>query len=210
MKPKNCRLLSSKNLSCHSRSRSGGVVYSLPPGVAEQSIGTRFVGRADLLRKIHLVLQEGAGGAAQLTSRLNAAGGFGKTRLAIEYMYRYGARYPGGIFWVNAASSDIEGEFWRVLSALDPDMPDLAVMRAQRRDVRRELGRALRQIGQPALYVIDNVPEAPPGSDPPPIADFCPPLAQSLSSPPPGRTRVKRTSNQSQSIFWNTTPPSCS
>jgi hypothetical protein len=78
---------------------------SLPPGVAGQSIGARFVGRADLLRSIHRVLQEGTGGAAQLTSRLTAAGGFGKTRIAIEYLYRYGTRYPGGIFWVNAASS---------------------------------------------------------------------------------------------------------
>src|ERR1022692_2487401 len=153
-----------------------GTVHSLPPGVAGQSIGARFVGRADLLRSIHRVLQEGTGGVAQLTSRLTAAGGFGKTRLAIEYLYRYSTRYPGGIFWVNAASSDIEGEFWRVLSALDPNVPDLAVMRAQRRNVRSELERALHQIGQPALYVIDNIPEAPPGSDPPPIADFCPAL----------------------------------
>jgi tetratricopeptide (TPR) repeat protein len=153
-----------------------GTVHSLPPGVAGQSIGARFVGRADLLRSIHRVLQEGTGGVAQLTSRLTAAGGFGKTRLAIEYLYRYSTRYPGGIFWVNAASSDIEGEFWRVLSALDPNVPDLAVMRAQRRNVRSELERALHQIAQPALYVIDNIPEAPPGSDPPPIADFCPAL----------------------------------
>jgi tetratricopeptide (TPR) repeat protein len=49
-------------------------------------------------------------------------------------------------------------------------------MRAQRRNVRSELERALHQIGQPALYVIDNIPEAPPGSGPPPIADFCPAL----------------------------------
>src|ERR1017187_7101044 len=62
------------------------------------------------------------------------------------------------------------------LSALDPHLPDLAVMRAQRRNVRSKLERALHQIGQPALYVIDNIPEAPPGSDPPPIADFCPAL----------------------------------
>src|ERR1039457_6280079 len=95
-----------------------GIVHSLPPGVAGQSIGARFVGRADLLRSIHRVLQEGTGGAAQLTSRLTAAGGFGKTRIAIEYLYRYGTRYPGGIFWMNAASSDIEGEFWRVLTRI--------------------------------------------------------------------------------------------
>jgi hypothetical protein len=152
-----------------------GTICSLPPGVAGQSIGDRFVGRADLLRAVHLVLSEGSGGAAQLTSRLTGGGGFGKTRLAIEYLHRFGARhYPGGIFWVNAASSTIDGEFWRVLSAIDANVPDLAAMRRQGRDVRRELERALRQIGRPTLYVIDNIPEAVPGADPPSINDFCP------------------------------------
>jgi hypothetical protein len=152
-------------------------IVSLPPGVAGQSIGDRFVGRADLLRRVHAVLSAGSGGAARLTGRITAGGGFGKTRLAIEYLHRYGAGcYPGGVFWVDAASSDMEGEFWRVLSALDSDVPALAAMRGQGRDVRRELERALRGIGQPALYVIDNIPEAGSGADPPPIGDFCPAL----------------------------------
>ena len=153
-----------------------GILCSLPAGVAGQSIGARFVGRADLLRDIHRVLSEGNGSAARLTSRITAGSGFGKTRLAIEYLHRYAAYYPGGVFWVNAESSAIEGEFWRVLSTLDPNVPDLAVMRGQGRDVRRELERALRKIAQPALYVIDNIPEASPGADPQAIGDFCPAL----------------------------------
>jgi tetratricopeptide (TPR) repeat protein len=152
-----------------------GIVCSFPPGVAGQSIGARFVGRADLLRDIHRHLSGGSGAAARLTGRITAGGGFGKTRLAIEYLHRYGARYyPGGIFWVNAESSAMDAEFWRVLSALDPNLPDLAAMRAQGRDVRRELERALRKIPQPALYVIDNIPEAGLGADPASIGDFCP------------------------------------
>ena len=152
-----------------------GIVCSLPPGVAEQSIGTRFLGRADLLSEIHRILSVASPGQAQLTSRITAGGGFGKTCLAIEYLHRYGAQYyPGGVFWVNAASGAIDGEFWRLLSALDSKVPDLATMRGQGRDVRRELGRALRQIGQPALYVIDNIPEASRGGHPPSIGDFCP------------------------------------
>lgn len=154
-----------------------GILCSLPPGVAAQSIGARFVGRADLLREIHLVLSEGIGRAAQLTGRIAAGGGFGKTRLAVEYLHRYGPRhYPGGVFWVDAGSGAIEGEFWRVLSTLDPNVPDLAVMRSQGRDVGRSLQHALRKIGQPALYVIDNILEASPGADPPAIGDFCPAL----------------------------------
>jgi tetratricopeptide (TPR) repeat protein len=152
-------------------------VCSLPVGVASQSIGSRFVGRADELRRIHQILSEGLGTSASLTSRIAAAGGFGKTRLAVEYMYRYGPRYyPGGIFWVNAASSSIDNEFWRVLSTLDATVPDVATMHRQGRDIRRELESALRRIGQPALYVIDNIPEADRGEHPPSIADFCPAL----------------------------------
>jgi hypothetical protein len=90
-------------------------------------------------------------------------------------LYRYGATYyPGGIFWVDAGSRAIDGEFWRVLSTLEPTVPDLAVMRGQGRDVKRELEWALRKIGQPALYVIDNIPEAGPGTEPPAISAFCP------------------------------------
>ncbi len=153
-----------------------GILCSLPPGVAGQSIGARFVGRADLLRNIHRTLSEGSGKAARLTGRITAGGGFGKTRLAIEYLYRFASYYPGGIFWVNAESSAIEAEFWRILSAINPRVPDLAVMRGQGRDVRRELERALRKIEKPALYVIDNIPEPRLVTDPQPIGDFCPAL----------------------------------
>jgi tetratricopeptide (TPR) repeat protein len=154
-----------------------GVICSLPPGVAGQSIGARFVGRADDLRRIHQTLLEGVGGAAQLTSRISAAGGFGKTRLAVEYLHRYGARYyPGGIFWVNANSKSLEAEFWRVLNALEPAVPDLATMHAQGRNITRELERALRSIGRPALYVVDDIPETGPGEAPAGISDFCPAL----------------------------------
>ena len=154
-----------------------GIMCSLPPGVAGQSIGGRFVGRAEDLRHLHLVLSQSGGGAARLTGRIAAGAGFGKTRLAVEYAHRYGPRYyRGGIFWVNAASDSIEDEFWRVLSVLDAGVPDIAAMRAQGRNIKRELERALRGIGEPALYVIDNVPEAAPGKDPPTIGEFCPAL----------------------------------
>src|SRR5260221_9996446 len=47
-------------------------------------------------------------------------------------------------------------------------------MRARNRDVRIELASRLRAIDRPALYIIDNVPEAAPGADPRPLSDFCP------------------------------------
>ena len=151
--------------------------FSLPLGVANRSIGSRFVGRAKELRRIHEILSEGFGASAPVASRITASGGFGKTRLATEYFYRYGPRYyAGGLFWVNAANSAIEDEFWRILNVLDDTIPNLAVMRDQKRDVRRELERALRRIHGPVLYVIDNIPEAAPGEDARSIQDFCPAL----------------------------------
>ena len=153
------------------------IVCAIPEGVAAQSIGTRFVGRADDLRKTHRALSEGSGGAAQLTSRIAAGAGFGKTRLAVEYLHRFGPTYyPGGLFWVDGGSKALDVEFHRVLRALDPGVPHLAALRAQDRDVRQELERALRGIGRPALYVVDNVPEPAPGTDPPSIGEFCPAL----------------------------------
>jgi tetratricopeptide (TPR) repeat protein len=151
-----------------------GIRCSMPPGFALASIGARFAGRANLLRNIHQILFEGLRTGAYQVVRLTAGGGFGKTRVAIEYLSRYGPYYPGGIFWVDASSRVLEGEFWRVLSALDPSVPPLATMNRERRDLRRELGHALLTIGEPALYVIDNIPETDPGADPPRIGDFCP------------------------------------
>ena len=154
-----------------------GIVCAIPEGVAAQSIGTRFVGRADDLRKIHRTLSEGSGGAAQLTSRIAAGAGFGKTRLAVEYLHRFGpAYYPGGLFGVDGGSKALDVEFHRVLRALDPAVPHLAALRAEDRDVRQELDRALRDIGRPALFVVDNIPEPAAGKDPPNIGEFCPAL----------------------------------
>lgn len=164
-----------------------GIVCSLPHGVGE-SIGRRFVGRTDEVRHIHALLSQGSGASARLTSRIAAAGGFGKTRLAIEYLHRYGPRYyPGGLFWVNAASNSIEEEFCRVLSALDPTVPDIRAMREQKRNIRGELERALRGINRPALYIVDNIPEAALGEAPLPIEYYC---------PAPGAVSVLATSRQ--------------
>ena len=152
---------------------------SVPPGVASQSIGKRFVGRADELAAIHYALLDGAsgGGAAQLTSRIAAGGGFGKTRLAVEYFHRYGPKhYPGGLFWLNAAAGDLEGEFHRILQALVPATPDLAQMRAQKRNIFKELEQALRAIRQPVLYVVDDIPEAAAGEAPRAMSEYCPAL----------------------------------
>jgi hypothetical protein len=93
-----------------------GIVCSLPQGASGHSIGSRFIGRGEELRGIHRVLAPASGVKGPVVGRVVAGGGFGKTRLATEYLHRYGPRYySGGLFWVNAASSSIDGELWRIL-----------------------------------------------------------------------------------------------
>lgn len=151
-----------------------GIVCSFPSGSAVSSIGSRFVGRADLLRKIHQILSEGLHAGSQRTARIAAGGGFGKTRIAVEYLHRYGRHYPGGIFWLDASSRVLDEEFWRIINTLDPSAPSLGAIRREGRSVQHELGRRLRAISKPALYVIDNIPEPGSGKDPSAIGDFCP------------------------------------
>ncbi len=63
-----------------------GIVCSLPAGVAGQSIGGRFVGRAEDLRRLHRILSESGGRAARLTGSIAAGAGIGKTRLAVTLL----------------------------------------------------------------------------------------------------------------------------
>jgi len=118
---------------------------------------------------------KGMSAGARLTGSIAAGGGFGKTRVAVEYMHRYCGKYPGGVFCINADSSDLDGEMWRVLKTIDPTVPQLVEMRKEGRKVAEELATALRGIKQPVLYVVDNIPE---GENPRPIHEFCPAVGE--------------------------------
>src|SRR5882762_6346957 len=95
-------------------------------GELRASIGADFVGRADALWRIHHLLStlRGDVGAAALTGAIEGGGGFGKTRLATEYLHRFGpGSYPGGLFWVNAEQSlRLEEQLHGVLVTLRPEV----------------------------------------------------------------------------------------
>lgn len=155
--------------------RNPAVVTVTPPGLSP-SIGDAFVGRADDLWRIHAAL---ATGAAGLTGAIEAGGGMGKTRLALEYFHRLGhTHFAGGLFWING--HDEPGpQLRRVLEALDPQ----AVPRSDSRTSESGLAEAVRGRfaarpagSPPVLFVVDNVPE--PGADqsPQPLQNWCPVL----------------------------------
>jgi len=73
----------------------------------------RFVGRLPHLWKIHSGLHKSeypitAGTSASHASvvRVYGMGGIGKSLLAEEYALRYGAAFPGGVFWLSAFGND--------------------------------------------------------------------------------------------------------
>lgn len=149
----------------------------LPP-----SIGAAFVGRARELWELHSLLsspQRGAGTAA-VTTALEGGGGFGKTRLALEYVHRYGAaEYPGGVFWVNAEAPEdrLEAQMHGIVRLLRPgETPGLEAFRASERDAAMELGQALYALAEHerALFVVDNVPETSGRGQPEQLGHWCP------------------------------------
>ncbi|HEX9938002.1 MAG TPA: toll/interleukin-1 receptor domain-containing protein [Longimicrobium sp.] len=144
------------------------------------SIGDAFVGRADDMWRIHDVLTSRRGDlrtAAGITGSIEAGGGFGKTRIAVEYLYRFGTRtFQGGLFWIDA-ELDPEDRLYEILVALSPSVESIDVIRARRGGVAAAVARSIRNLppdSPPPLFIVDNVPEPSPGESPKPLETWCP------------------------------------
>lgn len=150
--------------------RLSGIPHCGMPDIPE-SIGDRFVGREDEIRNLHIRLDVPRASAA-IRGGLGGAPGFGKTRLAIEYLRRFGPLvYDGGIFWLNAESGEPELQLHAMLQELDPNAPPLAELQ-QQGVLHRVLLRAFEKAGtgKRILFVADNVPEG----DSRPLTHWCP------------------------------------
>jgi tetratricopeptide (TPR) repeat protein len=142
-----------------------------PAWIGSAGLGsTRFVGRLREMWEIHAELQADqtamlTGGTGRLQVR--GSGGMGKSLLAEEYALRFGAAYPGGVFWLRAYGySDSERE-------IDPALRE-AQRDSQVRTIAMELGlnphgletpqvrgllrRHFQGIGQPFLWIVDDLP----------------------------------------------------
>jgi len=146
-------------------------------GLIPESLGDRFVGRERDLWRIHRALapHEGQAAVAALTGVVEGGGGFGKTRLAAEYVWRYGRHYPGGLFWLDAEDEGrLAAQFHEILCRLRPETPDWKGFTEAGRDARRELGVVFEGLERPALLVVDNVPEASAGAAPVGVGTYRP------------------------------------
>lgn len=139
-------------------------------GQMDESSQTRFVGRADLLNELHQRLW-----LRGETAALRGAGGFGKSRLAAEYVHRYAPSYfKGGIFWMQC-ETDLESQFHEAAQALDPATPPIQVLRQNQVNIPHLLREKVQKVvghGKPVLFVLDNVPEV--EGKLPPLDTYCP------------------------------------
>ena len=143
------------------------------------SLRKGFVGRANELWTIHSALS-GMNGEPEPAVALFAHGGFGKTRLAAEYVQRYGAaHYQGGLFWINAerGKEGLEEQFFAIVQSIRPNSLSLKELRdtGGKDAVANEMVNALTEASQQGrvLVVVDNVPE----TQRAPLSTWCPAMA---------------------------------
>lgn len=139
-------------------------VYDLP-----ETRGSGFVGRdAELWLLSHeLTTRRALGRPGSLL--VEGADGLGKTQLAAEFVWRYGAGYPGGIVWIDgrANKEELAHSFMTVVRRFGSEpVTELAGLRAQIAtlfDQRADV-----------LWVVDDLPEHRPGERPRPLDTWCP------------------------------------
>ncbi|MGW1809094.1 tetratricopeptide repeat protein [Streptomyces sp. NPDC002078] len=138
----------------------------------------RFIGRVDEFWQLHHALhafeypatQDGASAGQAVVIGL---GGVGKTLLVEQYARRFASFYPGGIYWFTSAAShnphaldrgsgqaDVRVQHYQqVAAALALDTA--ALDPAQVREAARQ---HIHTVGEPCLWIVDDVPgELPPG-----------------------------------------------
>jgi Tetratricopeptide repeat/TIR domain len=132
---------------------------------------SRFVGRLPELWRIHSALHASESAIISSTSgaglaQVSGLGGIGKSLLAEEYALRFGAAYPGGIFWLRAFGNDptrsaaraeareavrVE-QFAAVATAMGIEVKGLKPAQ-----VEALLGAKLTQTGKPFLWIVDDL-----------------------------------------------------
>ena len=146
-----------------------GVTYGQPLHYGRELAGLNtFVGRMEQLWDLHDALAKA--GAAMLTgeirsvAQLRGFGGIGKSALAEEYALRFGAAYPGGIFWLKAygnadgyqSPADRDAERLRQIADFAARL-NIPVAGKQSGEIRTALGQLMAS-GRRGLWIVDDLP----------------------------------------------------
>lgn len=154
---------------------------SRPPwhGYAAQG-SNRFVGRVQNLWDIHAALSAGdfaivSGQPAPVSrgqlAQVRGSGGIGKSLLAEEYALRFGAFWPGGVFWLHAyGHSDRPEESATALAQRREDeyrnqigtltlAQGVDIRELDTRQIRAVLASRLQALG-PYLWIVDDLPDS--------------------------------------------------
>jgi hypothetical protein len=133
---------------------------------------SRFVGRVADIFRLNRALHRGdhpatSGYFGLPAAQVTGLGGIGKTGLASEYALRFGAAYPGGIFWVSAPGDDPEGrhrseeELGAMLLAQLRRIAAAAGIPGVEPTVEAlggALARTVERRGQRCLWIVDDLP----------------------------------------------------
>jgi tetratricopeptide (TPR) repeat protein len=108
------------------------------------------------------------GHSGPAVAQLRGLGGIGKTLLAEEYALRFGAAYPGGVFWLQAYGSheeqrpatfeELAAEHDRQVRAIAARL-DIPVADQSPDEVLGGLAASMATSGQPCLWVVDDLPD---------------------------------------------------
>lgn len=139
-----------------------------------QGLGaTRFVDRLPDMWRIHSMLHPAV---TQLTEvctgpavmQVRGIGGVGKSLLVEEYALRFGAAYPGGVFWLRAYGSHEDGQASTVQELVAEHDRQVRVIAARLGlpvagrspdEVIGALAGKLGRQGKPCLWVVDDLPD---------------------------------------------------
>ena len=99
---------------------------------------------------------------------MSGLGGQGKSLLAEEYALRFGAAYPGGVFWLRAygnddakagfAEEEREAEHLNKIRAF-ADSLGVMLQGLEPTQISGALGREIERRAQPCLWIVDDVPD---------------------------------------------------
>lgn len=166
--------LSVKQVADSLKSKFGEIRKLSPPpwwGRNAHPIGsTRFVGRLHDMWRIHSILLAAdlplvIGGSP--AGQVRGLGGIGKSLLAEEYARRFGATYPGGVFWLQCHGNDDsklrmsaeEREADRIQQYRDfLESMDVKTEGASTEAVENLLRIEIGRRNQPCLWIADDVP----------------------------------------------------